>query len=283
MTCAEFCELAPAFVLGSLDPDELVLCREHLAQQDEHDGCLEAIARAEFVQEKWVASLPRVEPSDHVWGNIEEILNGETKNVVPLRRPARRWISSAPWLVAAAAAVLLFWQVDSKRRLQGDVEQLRGEVARLGEQSQKQLQTVQLQQQCESRSKTLFAALQSRDDTLKLLENSQTRIVPLASQKDNPADARAMAIVNLAEKRAVVVAHGLVPTPGKDFELWVIRGNQKMPVGLLRGNKEEALFTAVNAELLSGGADAVAITIEPEGGSPQPTGPIILVAALPKA
>ena len=37
---------------------------------------------------------------------------------------------------------------------------------------------------------------------------------------------------------------------------------------------------AFDQALLAGKIDAVAITLEPAGGSPQPRGPILLVAAL---
>lgn len=79
-----------------------------------------------------------------------------------------------------------------------------------------------------------------------------------------------------AEIRAAV--EGARPIPGKSFELWALPGAGAPPVslGLLPSQGEATLPVSARAlPLLKGGA-ALAVSIEPAGGSPtgQPTGPV---------
>jgi anti-sigma-K factor RskA len=78
-----------------------------------------------------------------------------------------------------------------------------------------------------------------------------------------------------------IVAVGRIPpAPAKAYELWALpRGGKPVSLGLLpvRGTLERALSRAQSAALLA--ADKIAVSVEPEGGSPTgaPTGPIIIV------
>ncbi|HEX2667693.1 MAG TPA: anti-sigma factor [Gammaproteobacteria bacterium] len=70
---------------------------------------------------------------------------------------------------------------------------------------------------------------------------------------------------------------------GKSYELWMIPdGGKPVPMGLM--NQTGTASETVPAELLArlGHAKALAISLEPQGGSPtgQPTGPVLWVAPL---
>jgi len=71
--------------------------------------------------------------------------------------------------------------------------------------------------------------------------------------------------VVLAARRLPPLAAGTV------YELWVIDGGRAQPAGLFRGR------LAPLTRLVPAGA-TVAVSLEPEGGSPQPTGPLLLHA-----
>ncbi|MEU5119772.1 anti-sigma factor [Streptomyces asoensis] len=80
----------------------------------------------------------------------------------------------------------------------------------------------------------------------------------------------AAVVVSRSEERAVFAAHGLPAlTGGRVYELWyAAAAGDRRPAGLLTGG------TASDSRVLEGPpADAVAvgITVEPPGGSPQPT------------
>jgi anti-sigma-K factor RskA len=73
------------------------------------------------------------------------------------------------------------------------------------------------------------------------------------------------------------------PPAGKSYELWMIPdGGKPVPLGLM--NETGQASETVSSELLArlAGAKALAISEEPQGGSPtgQPTGPVLWVAPL---
>ncbi|HEY3645157.1 MAG TPA: anti-sigma factor [Gammaproteobacteria bacterium] len=73
------------------------------------------------------------------------------------------------------------------------------------------------------------------------------------------------------------------PPAGKSYELWMIPdGGKPVPMGLM--NETGQASETVSSELLArlAGAKALAISEEPQGGSPtgQPTGPVLWVAPL---
>jgi anti-sigma-K factor RskA len=79
-----------------------------------------------------------------------------------------------------------------------------------------------------------------------------------------------------------VVTANPVPA-GKSYELWMIPdGGKPVPMGLM--NETGVASETVTPELLArlSGAKALAISLEPKGGSPtgQPTGPVLWVAPL---
>jgi anti-sigma-K factor RskA len=73
------------------------------------------------------------------------------------------------------------------------------------------------------------------------------------------------------------------PPPGKSYELWMLPGSgSPVPMGLM--NAEGIASETVSAELLAklAAAKGLAISLEPEGGSPTglPTGPVVYTAAI---
>jgi len=86
-------------------------------------------------------------------------------------------------------------------------------------------------------------------------------------------------LVDAQTGEAHVVLAGLPsPGPGKTYELWAIRGsNPPEPAGLVDVGTTPA--TAARVERIASPSEvaAFALSIEPEGGSKSPTGPIVMV------
>jgi anti-sigma-K factor RskA len=76
--------------------------------------------------------------------------------------------------------------------------------------------------------------------------------------------------------RSVLVLDGL-PTlePDRDYQLWYVVGGEQIPVEVYHPDDHRIL--AVTPDLPEG-LDALGITEEPAGGSPAPTGPMLLTA-----
>jgi anti-sigma-K factor RskA len=78
--------------------------------------------------------------------------------------------------------------------------------------------------------------------------------------------------------RAVLMAEDMPPVPEeKTFQIWVIENDVPKPGGLFEP-REEWVVTSVEIPL--DGADIIAVTVEPEGGSRQPTTDPMLQAKL---
>lgn len=75
--------------------------------------------------------------------------------------------------------------------------------------------------------------------------------------------------------RAVLLAHGLGPVPeDRTYQLWVIGEQGPTPAGIFRPTGEVAA-ALVHGDVRAG--HAIGVTIEPAGGSPQPTGDVLLL------
>ncbi|MGW0856694.1 anti-sigma factor [Streptomyces sp. NPDC002690] len=94
-----------------------------------------------------------------------------------------------------------------------------------------------------------------------------------------PQGATASVITSRSQNRAAFVATGLRPlTDDRVYELWYAEGKSFRPAGLLSG------AGGWQAYVLDGpleGATAVGITVEPAGGSRQPTTPPLGLVAVP--
>jgi anti-sigma-K factor RskA len=323
VTCAEFKENVAAYVLGALEPDEHAACEAHLAEARRHEGCHDELRRATEAASLLAASLPPLEPSEHVWGAIAREIGLAEEEAPPesaprAGRPARvtavrpasrgpsaprerepsaprrtgRWREGIAWTLAAAGVATAVFLGAQRRildqrlgRAQQELELSRGELAdnlaRL-EQVEGELggrmRAVALEREaCARDLSAMRISLAEKEAALELLGSPGTQLVQLAAQGDVPY--RASALVNSPREEGLVLASSLEPQPGKDYQLWLIRGDRKISAGLLPTDEAGLPTLArISPDLLGEGPpDAFAITVEPAGGMPQPTGPIVLV------
>jgi anti-sigma-K factor RskA len=86
-------------------------------------------------------------------------------------------------------------------------------------------------------------------------------------------------VVEVGDGRAVLLADNLTPTSeGEVYETWLMRGGVPGPAGLIQPYNEGDVAAPIEGTL--DGAEAVAVTVEPAGGSPEPTGDILPTATL---
>jgi anti-sigma-K factor RskA len=97
-------------------------------------------------------------------------------------------------------------------------------------------------------------------------------------QGSGAAQQARVGVMILKNNRAVLMAEDMPPVPeDKTFEVWVIENDVPKPSGLFKpkeGPVAVALANPVN------GADAIAVSVEPEGGSAHPTTDPMLTAKL---
>jgi len=189
-----------------------------------------------------------------------------------LVRSRRRW--RVVGAVAASALVALAGLLaQSTRRLAVTGEQLAAmsaEFATLeGRLASERRRLVSLQE-----------AVDAQAQFLRVLDGVQLRSASLAPTEGRPGRARVLLDTETGET-AVVLAGVPVLEPGKTYELWAIRGTKAPePAGLLAVADASGAAVHVAPIAQPGDVTAFAISIEPAGGSPSPTGPVVLVGGV---
>jgi len=249
-------ELADVYALGALEGEELTQFEAHLAT-----GCALCPARLRETREALTAlptSLPPVPPPPALRARVLERVDAERPPAAahaplrPSRRPSRaiRW---AGWGGLAAAALLLVVVNAELRTTRHELGVLHDRVA------------------------TLQAELSRREETLRFLSDPNVRYVSLGGLKPSP-DASAWLLWNPGTLEGLLLARGLpVAPPGKAYELWALAGSQPVPAGVFGVDDRGRALFRVPPVPAGHTFDAFAVTLEPAGGVPQPTGPMHLL------
>jgi anti-sigma-K factor RskA len=246
-------ELVAAAALGVLEGAEQAELARHLA-----DGCptCEALLRDLRGAAAAMASGVRpVKPSPHVRQAILASLG-------PVRIPAALPVSTFAWRAFAAAAALLLVAVgldDARQRRQG--EELRSQSAELA-----------------GRLQSAETALAERVLRARVLESDDVQMMLLGGKGPQP-DARARVFWSPRAKRGILVASNLAALPtDRQYELWVFLDGKPVNAGVFDVDVSgRALFEST--DFPAPGAQNFAVTVEPRGGLPAPSGPIVLVGA----
>jgi anti-sigma-K factor RskA len=84
-------------------------------------------------------------------------------------------------------------------------------------------------------------------------------------------------VVRLGDERGVLVAEDLPSPPeGETYEAWIFRDDIPEPAGLFEPNETGNAAAPIEGSIE--GADAVAVTVEPSGGSSSPTSDPLITA-----
>jgi anti-sigma-K factor RskA len=255
----EIVELAAGYALGGLDGADRERFEALLRSGDpEATAALSDFEDALVDVAEGLAASPRAEVKQAVLARLDA--QPRPAPVIPLseRRRPSRW--TAVWAGAAAAgiaAVLVGLIVSAmyERRL-GELGQeaavLKSEVQRL---------KVEIDQQ---------------QGVVALMRDPETQVVALAGQPAAP-QARARMLWH-RRVGGVLIAADLPPLPqGKTYQLWAIAG-KAAPVSAGTFDVEQGGRTSLRVPPVSGveAVDVFAVTVEPSGGLPAPSGPMVL-------
>lgn len=170
------------------------------------------------------------------------------------RARAPRWVS---WLAAAAVIALVATGVGLIRALDrnGDLERrYAGAVTGLD---------------------SLRAELADREQLVGVLIGERVRVVELTAA--NPQAPYGRMFWDQATDQWTFVAHNLpAPPPGRTYQLWLVTPTARISAGTFTPSDGQAVVRARYA-LARDSLQAVAVTAEPAGGVPQPTGPVVIV------
>lgn len=251
-------EFLPAYALGALDGEDLRELEEHLAA-----GCAECRRQLDLWQrdlEALAESVPPVQPSETTRARVLRLAGSGASAPAPARIP--RWLPFA----AAALFLLAVWGFAGQIRLRGELrrvtagqESLERRVAELGREVQ--------QARFESRRTA---------QALQVLAAPHVSSVVLAGLGPTPG-AAGHTYVNPQTHDALFYAFNLpVLAPDKTYQLWFIAGGKPVSAGTFsvdpRGTGSLRVERVVDVEDIQ----AWAVTVEPRGGVPQPTGEMVL-------
>ena len=171
--------------------------------------------------------------------------------------PAPTWTS---WLLGLAALVVFGVLINDDMRLRRQREELRS-------------QAMQMAASLDSAKRDLAR----RDLRVRVLESEDIKVLSLGGKDPQPS-ARARVFWSEGAKRGILLAGNLAAlSPDKQYELWVFDKGKPVPAGVFDVDASgRALMESPDLSAISA-AQNFAVTIEPRGGVPQPTGPIVLI------
>lgn len=259
MNHEQFEEIAALDAVGAATAEQRASLERHLAECSSCAG-----AAAEYNDAAALIALG-LEPRDPPAEARHQILNSIGANAETTltgwrsRRRKPMW-----WLATAATFFIALWgwselrvrtvrhEVEelraSKRTLEEDVRRLRTQNQRLG-------------------------------GTLETIGSPDTRTISLAGQEIAPS-ASARVYLDSRNRRAFVFFNGLPAVPGdKNYQLWIIRADSPnpQPAGVFNVNAQGQAQLSVENLPVGTELKALAVTLEPRGGVPAPTGARYLV------
>lgn len=120
--------------------------------------------------------------------------------------------------------------------------------------------------------------LKAKEAELAWLKDPRVQLALLKGLESNPT-AKAKLLWDPESKQGILWVSGLPPLPlEKSYELWAFVGDQPVPAGTFDARADGATVIPISREENLGEAPVkFAVSIEPKGGVPKPTGAIVLV------
>ncbi|NKB87130.1 MAG: hypothetical protein GKS06_02775 [Acidobacteria bacterium] len=252
-------ELAAGYALGILDADERALFEKHLDAASAREAD-ELAAIAGLLGEAVPALTPPSALRDRVLGEARASRPSGDVVEMPVSAPARGRAAWIPALAAAAALVFVLIFYDGQRR---EMAGMQAQIDGLG-------QELELAEQLAEQRRLL----------VEILLDPDIQVAVLAGP-DAPPSMRLY--WNGRQRVALVTAFNLDPAAtGSTYQLWGIdtaSGADPVSLGTFDTTAQRSAIVALN---VPAGVtfNVAAVTLEPAGGSPQPTTTPFLVGNL---
>jgi anti-sigma-K factor RskA len=252
MNNERFEDLKDAYVLGALPEEERLSFDDYLTAHPERQAEIDELGAVAGL----LAFYPQEqEPSPELRSRVMEVVEAEAE---PRRVSGRSTFGrvgdflSIRNLALGAAALLVIGLLSWNVMLQGQVEDLRGQV----EDAQGQVQDLQAQ---------VEEAQEQQNPTIELE----------GSWADQGANAQ---VLSINKNQAILVAKDMPFVPeDQTCEIWVISNDVPKPSGLFQPDPNMTAAPITNSIT---NADVIAVTVEPAGGSEQPTSDPVLLAKM---
>ena len=248
-------EQASLYAAGAMTDTE----RREFARHLEEDQC--AVCRSEVDElQSAISLLALAIPSSGPSPSVKARLVEQARNAAPVvvrAEPGSRWLQWVTAAIAVASMAVAFVVIRTNAELRRASEELNGRIARLEVQ------------------------LAAERNNIAMLTSSGVRVVDMAGQGTN-TQATGRIFWDQERKRWFFYVHDLPPVPDdKSYQLWFVpkSGN---PISARVFNTGPDGSFEIEIPVPDGVPDlqAAAVTTEPAGGLPQPTGSFALLGAL---
>lgn len=296
--------MLPAYVLGALEPEEMLLVDEYIQQ---HLALFRQLERLEQTSASLALAVPEVTPPLRVKNQLmarvyqdqqryqpaqpelrtqlpppamastPEAVSRLDKPAVSLRERLRHWLGGTllwPALTAVSTAVALLMVIYAAQ-IWGRLNTVTAQI----EQTQQTLAQVQAQNESlQSLNASLQQRVQESENQLALFANAN-QVVTLEGTEEAP---QASGAFYASRETSVLVMRGLLPLgPDQTYELWLIpEQGDPVPAGLVQVDDSGNATATISMVEQPVEFAAVGVSIEPQQGSPQPTGPIVLLGTV---
>lgn len=269
-----FRENTAAYVLGELRGAERTAFEAHL---DGCEGCAAEVRAMAGVLGALPHGVPLVEPPGGLRQRVLDaaIAAREPSHVIPFapktgsaepRQGTARGAAMAGWLAAAASLAVAVGLGVHSMNLQGRLTLAEDRLVSVEAQLQDSQERLQVSQRETLSTRASLAVLSAPD----------ARDLRLAGQAPAPG-ARARAF--LSRSRGVLFAATNLPSIPNDrtYQLWYLTPGAPVSAGLLRPDADGSATVSFALPPSTAEPTGLAVSIEPEGGVPAPTGAIYLV------
>jgi len=254
-------ELLPFYVLDALTEEEREQVEAYLANHPEARVEVEGMNRAASALPHSVSPVPPApQTKEGLMKRVAadaEARNRPSVQGQPVRRTSR-FESFFRIFSLTAAGIAIIWVI----ALSAQVAGLKKEIGSL--------------------NTALTAQSNSFNQIIQSLPQSTPSSTITVSLKGTNAEPKAQGqlIANPASQSAVLVISGLPPLePGKTYQVWLI-GDAPVSAGLLTTDAEGQGVLIITSQEPIGSFKSLGISVEPEGGSAQPTGDIVVLSDL---
>ena len=179
----------------------------------------------------------------------------QSADIVPIRR--MNWFAIAATVALVATGVQLF-RVTSDRNAMRDQLAAADTITPVND--------------------SLASALNQKDAMIAAMGGNDVKVVPLTAKSAREPLGRM--VWNRTSDDWIMVTYNLPqPAPGKTYQVWLVTDKEKISAGTFRPDANGKTVMHAHYDLDRNALRAVAITEEPDGGMPAPTGPMVVAGS----
>ena len=249
-----------AYALDSVAPDERAAIDAHLASCA---ACREELKAMTEAAASMATAVP-LRPMDRIRSaavkqRLLDRARADVSGVRPIRSaaiPSRP--SRLPWWLAAAASVAFAIALYQRGAVSRERDDFRLAFAAES-----------------ARAVALQDSLTARERTLLDMAGADVKVVELVANNRRP---NARMFWAQATNTWTMFAHNLpAPPSGRTYQLWLItRTGQRISAGTFAPDPTGSAVVTAQYPLAADALQMIAVTEEPEGGVPQPTGEVVI-------